>query len=148
MGKRKRTKSEQGRYAKNKGKGGEKELATYLQSLGFADARYIARHDVECPVSLPNIHFEVKRWGLQVAGNALTKAIIAACEQADRTAKGGQWVVFWRKDRDTTWRMTHIDKVRKTLVGDAMIRMELKRLNNPKPTERNDNEQPPQASDA
>ena len=53
--------------SKRKGKRGELELVKLLHSLGFADARRAQQYkgtadscDVECPESLPRIHFECK----------------------------------------------------------------------------------------
>ena len=103
-----------------KGKRVERELVNFLRSIGFRDARRTQQHsaagvvgDVECPITLPHIHFECKG----VSGMDLgTKLLADACEQADRDCPAGRvWVVMWKPPRKS-WRMTNrADAVQVTL---------------------------------
>lgn len=104
----------------NKGKVGERELANYLRSLGFTDARRTQQHngaegksDVVCEDSLPGLHIECK-FGYPIGRFDLgTKLHEDACEQARTDSDGSPWCVLWRPKGLRQWRMTFYD-------GDAL----------------------------
>lgn len=89
--------------SREKGKRIERQAVRFLQSLGFPDARRTAQvrgktdgcADVECPESLPHVHFEVKGDERIDLG---TKALDAAWEQAFRDAGPTDTpVLLWRR---------------------------------------------------
>ena len=111
--------------SRDKGKRGEREAAKYLRELGFEDAvrtqQYngLGESDVICPMSLPNLHIEVKYGKSYQLGNAAWED---ALFQADRDAKGKPWVVLWRENRQK-WRLSYMqdDGTLATFIGNVDI---------------------------
>lgn len=97
--------------SRQKGKRGELELVKLLKSLGFHDARRAQQYkgtadscDVECPDTLPNIHFECKVGYTKKLDHG-TELLDAIREKAIVAAGGRKMpVVFWKPDRKC-WRM-------------------------------------------
>jgi hypothetical protein len=105
--------------SKAKGKRGELEAVKFLKRLGFADAKRtqqfngLGRGDVECPESLPNIHFEVKfgysRGVLDIGTHALREACKQAARDADAGGRDSFWVVLWKPKGAQQWRVSYWD---------------------------------------
>jgi Holliday junction resolvase len=95
-----------------KGKRGERFLALYLRSIGFATARRTSQHcgqsgDASDVVAeeLPRVFFECKYGvvGLDIG----TKLLVDAMEQAERDCPLGKVpVVMWKPKGAREWRAT------------------------------------------
>lgn len=119
-----------------KGKRGELEAVKYLKSLGFADARRtqqyngLGRGDVECPESLPGVHFEVKFGYPQATFDLGTQALENACNQSWKDSRGGSHVVLWKPKGLRQWRLTFWDACYHgyaTIANDTVIEHNLRR---------------------
>ena len=100
---------------REKGKRGERAAVNRLRELGFDDAqrnpqsRGDRQQEVECPKSLPNIHFEVK---YNVTEFKLgTKLWVSAMGQAihDAEERGRVPVLLWTAKGCNQWYATYHD---------------------------------------
>lgn len=122
-----------GLKSRMKGKRGEREAAAYLRSLGFADARRTAQcrgtalsGDVECPETLPNVHFEVKYGYPRTAFDIGSALWVKACDLAAEQCDGKSWALLWRPKGCCEWRLTFaMMDTQVTVSGDVAIRMAL-----------------------
>ena len=112
-----------------KGKRGEREARDYLRSLGYTDATRTQQHngiglsDISCPKSLPGIHIEVK-YGYSRNQFSIGSALWQdAIDQADEDSSLPLWVVLWRENRCTIWKMTFFSDIwgPVTVAGDVSI---------------------------
>lgn len=126
-----------GLKSNRKGKAGEREAATYLRELGFCDARRrqqssgFAAAEVECPESLPNIHFEIKCGYKSGLGVGLT-VLRSACIQAFEDCHKKEWAVLWREFGSHAWKLTYASSNgigESTVAGDRIIFVTLQWMN-------------------
>lgn len=99
-----------GRYAKNKGKRGEREIARLLKAHGFDNARRTSQYcgktgDASDVVGLPGYHVEVKYVEKLNIWKAVEQAANDAKEHWDRNHEYVEPVVFYRK-KGIDWRVS------------------------------------------
>lgn len=124
--------------SKQKGNRGERLGRDYLKSLGFGDARRTQQYsgtegpsDVVCPLSLPDLHIEVK-FGTSNKGKRMDlgcEGLTEALDQAKRDAGQNPWCVLWKPDRKP-WRLSwrNTDGITLTACGDLDITVMLRKL--------------------
>jgi len=87
-----------GRMSKEKGKRGEREIASFLKAYGY-DARrgqqFCGIEGDADVIGLPGIHIEVKR--------TETLRLYDALYQSKRDAKDGETPTVWHRKNDCKW---------------------------------------------
>lgn len=91
-----------GRYAKSKGKRGEREVANMLKAAGFAEARRTAQFcgksgDASDVIGLPGYHIEVKYVEKLNLWNAIDQAARDSAAHQESTGEELVPIVFFRK---------------------------------------------------
>ena len=91
-----------GRYAKSKGKRGEREVANMLKAAGFAEARRTAQFcgksgDASDVIGLPGYHIEVKYVEKLNLWNAVDQAARDSAAHQESTGEELVPIVFFRK---------------------------------------------------
>lgn len=99
-----------GRYAKNKGKRGEREVARLIKNHGFNNARRTSQYcgktgDASDVVGLPGYHIEVKFVEKLNLWKAVEQATIDANEHWVKHHEYVEPVVFYRK-KGIDWRVS------------------------------------------
>lgn len=131
--------TQMGLKSRRKGKVGERAAAAYLRSLGFADARRTAQNrgtalsgDVECPETLPAVHFEVKYSYPRTAFDIGSARWVAACDLAREQAGVKSWALLWRPKACSEWRLTFSGLgTQVTVSGAVAIRAMLELMRRP-----------------